>query len=414
MKFLHTADLHLGQIMYQNYGREDEHRHFFAQLDQWCATYHPDALLVSGDIFDIQQPGAATKHAFNEFFVGLHNRYPEMQIVITAGNHDSASRIQADNVVWQLGKVALVGRPPASNSTSLPDGWQEDYLVRIKGKGYIIALPFMTGSRRETIQAILDYVAKENTIGLPVVVMGHTAVVGTDFTGHNNDIGHLQTLDPADLGKGYDYYAMGHIHRPQTVGHLDDEHQEVSLYPSEVIRYSGSALHVSCDEKYPHSVSLVEIDRHGGEVKVSRLRINELRHFYELPTTQPAQSYEEAIEAVKTFAQEGVRGYIRLRINYDTDLPSDFNQQIYDLLEVYHDEIRYNPKIVWENIPTRQKPSKRLVFEVADLQQMTNPMEFIEQTIDHYNGLSLDEIRSAFVEIAAECCKLQEEGARKK
>ena len=414
MKFLHTADLHLGQIMYQNYGREDEHRHFFAQLDQWCETYHPDALLVSGDIFDIQQPGAATKHAFNEFFVGLHNRYPEMQIVITAGNHDSASRIQADNVVWQLGKVTLVGRPPASNSTSLPDGWQEDYLVRIKGKGYIIALPFMTGSRRETIQAILDYVAKENTIGLPVVVMGHTAVVGTDFTGHNNDIGHLQTLDPADLGKGYDYYAMGHIHRPQTVGHLDDEHQEVSLYPSGVIRYSGSALHVSCDEKYPHSVSLVEIDRHGGEVKVSRLRINELRHFYELPTTQPAQSYEETIEAVKTFAQEGGRGYIRLRINYDTDLPSDFNQQIYDLLEVYHDEIRYNPKIVWENIPTRQKPSKRLVFEVADLQQMTNPMEFIEQTIDHYNGLSLDEIRSAFVEIAAECCKLQEEGARKK
>ena len=414
MKFLHTADLHLGQVMYQNYGREDEHRHFFAQLDQWCATHQPDALLVSGDIFDIQQPGASTKHTFNEFFVNLHNRYPTMQIVITAGNHDSASRIQADNVVWQMGKVILVGRPPASNCTSLPDGWQEDYVVRIDGKGYIIALPFMTGSRREATQSLLDYVAKENIAGLPVVVMGHTAVVGTDYTGHNFDIGHLQALDPNDLGNGYDYYALGHIHRPQTLGHLDDEQEEVSFYPTGVIRYSGSALHVSCDEKYPHTVSLVEIDQHGGEVKLSRLRIDELRHFYELPTTHPAQSYEEALETVKLFAQEGGKGYIRLRINYDTDLPSDFNQQIYDLLEVYHDEIRYNPKIVWENIPTQQEPTKRLVFEVADLQQMTDPMDFIEQTIDHYNGLTLDEIRSAFVEIEEECRKLQEEGSRKR
>ena len=57
---------------------------------------------------------------------------------------------------------------------------------------------------------------------------------------------------------------------------------------------------------------------------------------------------------------------------------------------------------------------KRLVFEVADLQQMTDPMDFIEQTIDHYNGLTLDEIRSAFVEIEEECRKLQEEGSRKR
>lgn len=413
MKFLHTADLHLGQVMYQNYGREDEHRYFFEQLDRWCGRYHPDALLVSGDIFDIQQPSATTKHAFNEYFVHLHYRYPEMQIVITAGNHDSASRIQADNVVWQLANVTLIGRPPASDSTTQSDGWQEEYLVRLEGKGYIIALPYMVGSKKETLQSLLDYVEKENNDGLPVVMMGHTTVTGMDYTGHNFDIGHLQTLDPTDLGNGYDYLALGHIHRPQTIGHLDDEHEEASQYLAGVIRYSGSALHVSCDEKYPHTVSLVEIDRHGGKIQLTRLRIDELRHFYELPSDHSAHSFEDAIETLQTFAQEGGKGYFRFKMDYNTDLPSDFNQQIYDLLEPYNNELRYNPKILWTNMPDKKECMEKHIFEVADLQQMTDPMQFIEQTIDHYNGLSLDEIRCAFEEIESECHRIQEEGRKR-
>ena len=410
MKFLHTADLHLGQIMYQNYGREDEHRHFFEQLERWCGEYQPDALLVSGDIFDIQQPSAATKHAFNEYFVDLHHRYPEMCIVVTAGNHDSASRIQADNVVWQLGNVTLVGRPPASGCTQLPDGWQEEYIVRLEGKGYIISLPYMVGSKREVMQRLLDYVAHDNQQGLPVVMMGHTAVVGTDYTGHNFDIGNLQALDIEELGKGYDYVALGHIHRPQTIGHLQDEQETESVYPAGTIRYSGSALHVSCDECYPHTVSLVEIEKHGGEVRLKRLRIDELRHFYELPTDHSAHSCNEALEALKTFAQEGGRGYFRFKMDYSTDIPSDFNQQVYELLEEYNNELRYNPKIIWTDIPDKQESAERLVFDVPDLQQMTNPMEFIEKTIDHYSGLTLDEIRGAFDEIETECRHMQEEG----
>ena len=91
MKIIHTADLHLGQVIYQNYDRADEHRHFFHQLAEWCKQEKPDALLVSGDVFDIQQPSAATKKAFTDYFVSLHQSCPTMHIIITAGNHDSAS-----------------------------------------------------------------------------------------------------------------------------------------------------------------------------------------------------------------------------------------------------------------------------------------------------------------------------------
>ena len=43
-------------------------------------------------------------------------------------------------------------------------------------------------------------------------------------------------------------------------------------------------------------------------------------------------------------------------------------------------------------MPAKKETTEKLVFEVADLQQMTDPMQFIEQTIDHYNGLTLDEL----------------------
>jgi len=194
MKILHTADLHLGQVIYQNYDRSDEHGRFFRQLEQWCRKERPDALLVSGDVFDIQQPSAAVKKAFTDYFVGLHSACPQMAIVITAGNHDSASRIQADNAVWQLANTYLVGTPPAFNCLLSPDGtsWQDQYIIKLES-GYIVALPYMTGERRQTIQAILDRVAEDNDRGLPVVVMAHQAVTGVDATGH--DVAALELDD---------------------------------------------------------------------------------------------------------------------------------------------------------------------------------------------------------------------------
>lgn len=102
MKILHTADLHLGQVIYQNYDRTDEHDCFFSQLEQWCREERPDALVVSGDVFDIQQPSAATWKNFTDRFVRLHEASPGMHIVIVAGNHDS---------------------PPASNPTTPCGNW---------------------------------------------------------------------------------------------------------------------------------------------------------------------------------------------------------------------------------------------------------------------------------------------------
>ena len=415
MKIIHTADLHLGQVIYQNYDRSDEHRHFFNQLERWCREEQPDALLVSGDVFDIQQPSATVKRAFTDYFVHLHEVCPQMHIVITAGNHDSASRIQADSAVWRLAHVHLVGTPPLIDSLEQPDGWQWQYIVKLDS-GYIVPLPYMAGERREIIQAILDKVGEDNAGKLPVVMMAHQAVTGLDITGHNFEIGTLKTLDADAMGSGFDYLALGHIHKPQTLGHQEDAQRTEVCYPSPVVRYSGSALHVSCDEAYPHTVSLVEMDRHQGEVHIRQLRIDELRHFYVLPADGASfASAEEALAVMTAFVAHGDRGYLRFCFDAKADVPSNFSQQVYDALLPYHEEWRYNPKIVWTGAhETPGDEKEALVFEVAELQQMKDPMTFIERTLDQYPGLDLDEVRQAFEEVTVELARMREEDEEKK
>ena len=296
MKIIHTADLHLGQVIYQNYDRADEHRHFFHQLEEWCKQEKPDALLVSGDVFDIQQPSAATKKAFTDYFVSLHQSCPTMHIIITAGNHDSASRIQADSAVWKLANAHLVGIAPTTDLHR--EGWHDDYIISLDS-GYVIALPYMTGERKDAVQSLIDKVSDENTDNKPVVMMGHLAVTGMDPTGHSFEIGKIKTLPTDAMGKGFDYLALGHIHKPQTIGHQDDCMKEEVTYPAGVIRYSGSALHVSCDEQFPHTVSVVDINHHGANVKIKQLRIDELRHFYTLPLEGSYTDEKSALDGIK-------------------------------------------------------------------------------------------------------------------
>jgi exonuclease SbcD len=156
---------------------------------------------------------------------------------------------------------------------------------------------------------------------------------------------------------------------------------------------------------------MVEIDSHKGKVSIQQLRIDELRHFYVLPLDGTSfSSAEEAIEAMKQFTSEGERGYIRFSFDHRTNLPSNFSQMVYDALLSYNDEWRYNPKMLWTGQDnTLQQEKEQLVFEVAELQQMTDPMQFIERTKDQYPGLDIEDVRLAFEEVKAEMHRMDEE-----
>lgn len=408
MKLLHTADLHLGQVIYQNYDRVDEHEHFFRQLITWCKSESPDALIVSGDIFDISQPGAAVKKFFTDRFVEIHSACPNMEIVIISGNHDSASRIQENSSVWKFVRSHLIGLTPTMDENGGISNWR-DFVIQLKS-GFIVGMPYMSSDRSETVKFILGEVSKINSENLPVVLMGHLAVTGSDFTGHDFEIGTLMTQDIAGYGTGYDYFALGHIHKPQTIGHEDDAHKEDVTYPSGVARYSGSALHVSCDEKYPHTVSAVDIPRRGGDVRIRQLRVDELRHFYELPSDGGYfTSDDDAVNAIRNFSDEKRRGYFRLRLNYGGIFRSDFNERIFKTIERYNGEIRFNPKHIWSAAQKSVKEEgTRVRFEIAEIVQMSDPLKFIKDAGIECPGLGDSEIADMFVQVAEEVKRIEE------
>ena len=83
---------------------------------------------------------------------------------------------------------------------------------------------------------------------------------------------------------------------------------------------------------------------------------------------------------------------------------------VYDALLPFDDEWRYNPKMLWTGASEKNETRKdELVFEVAELQQMTDPMMFVERTKDQYPGLDLEDVRQAFEEVKAEMLLLREE-----
>ncbi len=413
MRILHTADLHLGQIIYQHYDRKDEHIHFFNQLEKWIEEYRPDVLIVAGDIFDIPQPSASCWKMFTETFVRIRQHTPSMAIVIVAGNHDSASRLQSHSEIWALADTYIVGTPPPLNFKEISN-WEEKYILQLPS-GYVIMLPYMSTDKTEAAIALQEYVAKENKDGKPVVMTGHLAITGSDFTGHDSEIGMLRTVDIERFGSDYDYLALGHIHRPQTINHPMIREDEVQSLSSPVARYSGSAIHVSCDEAYPHSVSLIDIDNNR-KISIRELRINQLRHFYNLPLNACAFSDEkQALKYLEKFISDSNSCYIRIKMERGADLPSDFNNRIYRLIEDSGKDIRYNPKILWmgEEETVKEEVMNQEIA-VEELQQMTDPLEFIRLTADRYPTLDMDTLSRAFKEIEEELMIMNEEENGKK
>ncbi len=410
MRILHTADLHLGQILYQYYDRVDEHAHFFKQMEKWVEEYRPDALVISGDIFDVAQPSASIWSNFTNAFVRLRRKAPEMHIVIVAGNHDSASRLQAHSEVWALASTTVIGTPP-SPEAEIGTGL-EKYVISLP-TGFIIALPYMAASRNSLYRKLQDYVESINSERLPVVMTGHLTLSGADLQGHSFDIGNLRNVDLDNLGGKYDYLALGHIHRPQTLEYPEETWKEEQEFDPPVARYSGSPLHISCDETFPHTVSLIDMEKRGEKIRIRQLPVEQLRHFKILPVTEKAfESEKDALTELKKYIKKGTEhSYLRLRFKETVILAPDFNNKVYTLIESSGKDLRYNPRHIRvteakDPNPTND-PENDLRLET--LTQMENPLDFIRLASSKFPDLTIEEIEDAFAEVETELTRMKEE-----
>lgn len=109
MKLITTSDWHIGNLFHGN-DRLPEHKHFLKWLLQRIEEQQPDALLIAGDVFDNGNPSAAAQSAYYEFLADATQASPQMQIIITAGNHDSASRLEAPRALLTRHNVEIRGK----------------------------------------------------------------------------------------------------------------------------------------------------------------------------------------------------------------------------------------------------------------------------------------------------------------
>lgn len=319
MKILHTSDWHLGHLLY-NYERTEEQSDFLRQLTDIISTEQPDVMTVSGDVFHYSSPSATAQRMYTDALLAIHQACPEMEIVITAGNHDSASKLEVDRNLWSHFRVHVIGKPEGTQ-------WQK-HLIYIKEKGYVVAVPhiypqnfpllYENTPREERcqyfFQTLLDEVERQNTACLPVVLMAHLALMGSDSTGHEEPIGGMDFTPVSVLGEGYDYLALGHIHCPQTI--RDNTHYA---------RYSGTPLPVSFDEQYPHSVTIVEIDRHGDIPNIRILPIHNPKPLIIFP--KEPKPFDEVLEELKAF-DEHLPAYLQVNVLVKDFLTPDCNERI--------------------------------------------------------------------------------------
>ena len=306
MKILHTSDWHLGHILYK-YDRTAEQSSMLVQIEDILREEKPDAMVVSGDIFHTGTPSSAVQTLFTKAVMRMHEACPDTVMIITAGNHDSASRHEISRVLWETQNVHMIGSVDKQDI--------ESQVIDVPGKGLVVAVPYIN---ERSIpygfwQGLYDN-ARERNADLPIVLSAHLTVSGSDFSGHEDvreySVGGIDSVELTELGEGWDYVALGHIHHAQTLRGSKGK-----------VRYSGTPIPVSFDETYPHSVSVVEIANRGDNPVITEIPINNPYPLVTLPT-DGFKPWEEVKCLLKAFPKDNP-AYIRLNVEVEDILPPD-------------------------------------------------------------------------------------------
>ena len=269
IRVLHTGDWHIGQTL-RGFSREHEHARVFAALVALVEERELDALVMAGDVFDSQNPSGEAQRMFYELLVRLHRARPSMTIVVTAGNHDAAGRLEAPRALLDAIGVHVVGNVRRSDGAL--DLSRHLVPIRKDGvvAGHVLAVSYPTAAclpglaagrgRDEAgspiiravreLYAALHDAARPALAGLPYLVSGHLHVAGgleSEGAERRILVGGEHAV-PADVfPDDADYVALGHLHREQQVGRP-------------TVRYSGSLMPLSATElAYRHGVSLVTL-----------------------------------------------------------------------------------------------------------------------------------------------------------
>ena len=275
LTLLHTSDWHLGRRLYGK-PRYDEFKQFLDWQLQTLREQKVDVLLIAGDIFDTTAPSNQAQNLYYDFLSQVCHTDCR-HVIIVAGNHDSASFLEAPKQLLKAFNIHIIGSmtdTPTDEMITLKDKSEQPELI-------VMAVPYLRdrdvrtvghGERledkeRKLTQGIKAHYAQIADIAIaqqaqlhakykrsiPIVATGHLFTVGGQTMEGDGVrdlyVGSLGSIGAEIFHPQIDYVALGHLHIPQAVG--GQPH----------IRYAGSPIAMGFGEsRQQKQVHLLRFD----------------------------------------------------------------------------------------------------------------------------------------------------------
>ena len=283
MRFLHTADWHLGRIFYGQYLTDDQAHVLENQFFSILKDEKIDGILLAGDIFDRAVPPIEAVELWDSIITRLAMDY-KVPLFVVSGNHDGAERLEVGRSmlsrsgihIWGSphhalqpfefegadGKVAICPMPfseprrigdalglDATASKPVDIDMTEDSLFSYVETEEQVPVSLNLHNYDQMYQAWSDYLYKQVPKGMRSIAISHAFVMGGEVGGSERtlSVGGSEQVSP-QVFKDFHYTALGHLHGPQRMG-------------ADYIRYSGSPLKYSFDEHtQKKSFTIIDMD----------------------------------------------------------------------------------------------------------------------------------------------------------
>ena len=313
MRFLHTADWHVGKPL-RGRSRMDEYARALDQVAGIAVDRKVDAVLIAGDVFDSPAPPPEAEKLVYDFLARLVSE--RIACVLIAGNHDHPQKLGALASLLEGLRIHVRPevRPPDQGgvvSLASRDGREE---------ARVAVLPFVPERRVVDACTVMDaehkwYEAYSKRIeqilaalvkGLPAtsvnIVLAHLLVDGARVgTGERElHLGQVYGVNPQQLPSTVQYIALGHLHRPQEV-----------LAPAKT-RYPGSLVELDFGEQEQEK-SVVVLDAQPQRPPGIEL----------VPVTagRRLRTVEGTLDDLQRLAEERSDDYLRVRVKAEAPTP---------------------------------------------------------------------------------------------
>ncbi len=319
MRFLHTADWHLGRIFYGQYLTDDQAHVLEHQFFTILKEEKIDGILLAGDVFDRAVPPIEAIELWDSIITRLAMDY-KVPLFVVSGNHDGAERLEVGRSmlsrsgihIWGSphhalqpfefessdGKVAICPMPfseprrigdalglSASESKPVDTEAEDSLFSYVESDEQESESVFNLHNYDQMYQAWSDCLYQQVPKGMPSIAISHAFVMGGEVGGSERtlSVGGSEQVSP-HVFKNFHYTALGHLHGPQRMG-------------ADHIRYSGSPLKYSFDEQgQKKSFTIIGMDTKGN-VDISTIPVEAKRdvvilegHFEDLLNNKALQT----------------------------------------------------------------------------------------------------------------------------